>query len=76
MAMMGNWETVLQYQSDYANGFTIGSAQREQERYLDSIEGKWNTLKENLKNLLFLLIHKINFFPLYINTHLHQSNPL
>lgn len=52
MAMMGNWETVLQYQEDYNNGFTIGSAQREQERYLDSIEGKWNTLKENLKNLV------------------------
>lgn len=50
--MMGNWETVLQYQEDYNNGFTIGSAQREQERYLDSIEGKWNTLKENLKNLV------------------------
>ena len=52
MAMMGNWETVLQYQEDYSNGFTLGSAQREQERYLDSIEGKWNTLKENLKNLV------------------------
>lgn len=52
MAMMGNWETVLQYQEDYNNGFTIGSAQREQERYLNSIEGKWNTLKENLKNLV------------------------
>ncbi len=52
MAMMGNWETVLQYQEDYNNGFTIGSAQREQERYLESIEGKWNTLKENLKNLV------------------------
>ena len=52
MAMMGNWETVLQYQEDYNNGFTIGSAQRENERYLESIEGKWNTLKENLKNLV------------------------
>lgn len=52
MAVMGNWETVLQYQEDYNNGFTIGSAQREQERYLNSIEGKWNTLKENLKNLV------------------------
>ena len=52
MAMMGNWETVLQYQEDYNSGFTIGSAQREQGRYLDSIEGKWNTLKENLKNLV------------------------
>lgn len=52
MAMMGNWETVLQYQEDYNNGFTIGSAQREQEKYLNSIEGKWNTLKENLKNLV------------------------
>ena len=29
MAMMGNWETVLRYQEDYNNGFTIGSAQRE-----------------------------------------------
>lgn len=52
MAMMGNWETVLQYQEDYNNGFTIGSAQRENEKYLESIEGKWNTLKENLKNLV------------------------
>ena len=56
MAMMGNWETVLQYQEDYASGFTIGSAQREQERYLDSIEGKWNVLKENLKGLVSTVI--------------------
>lgn len=52
MAMLGNWDTVLQFQEEYNNGFTVASAQREQERYLDSIEGKWNALKENLKNLV------------------------
>ncbi|MGL5718484.1 MAG: phage tail tape measure protein [Paraclostridium sp.] len=51
MALMDNWETVLQYQEEYNQGMMVGSAQREQERYLDSIEGKWNKLRENLKSL-------------------------
>ncbi|MGL5191672.1 MAG: phage tail tape measure protein [Cetobacterium sp.] len=51
MALMDNWETVIQYQEEYNQGMMVGSAQKEQERYLDSIEGKWNKLRENLKSL-------------------------
>lgn len=51
VALMDNWETVIQYQEEYANGWTLGSAAKENERYLDSIEGKWNKLRENLKSL-------------------------
>lgn len=49
---MGNWETVLEMQKAYNEGWTIGSAEKENERYLNSIEGKINVLKENLKQLV------------------------
>ena len=31
---------------DYKEGLTIGSAEKENLRYLDSINGKWNVIKE------------------------------
>ena len=49
---MTGWERVRQYQKEYNEGWMIGSAQRENEVYMDSIAGKFNTLKENLKGLL------------------------
>lgn len=49
---MGNWETVLEMQKAYNEGWTIGSAEKENERFLNSIEGKINVLKENLKQLV------------------------
>lgn len=51
-ALMTGWERVRQYQKEYNEGWMIGSAQKENEVFMDSIAGKMNTLKENLKGLL------------------------
>ena len=45
---MNGWKRVKEFQDAYNKGWTIGSAQRENEIYLDSIAGKWNTLKETM----------------------------
>ena len=50
-ALLSNWDTARQYMEDYKSGLTIGSAERENERYLDSIAGKWNVIKENMKSI-------------------------
>ncbi|MBQ8044677.1 MAG: hypothetical protein IJ272_11150, partial [Clostridia bacterium] len=49
---MSGWGRVKQFQQEYKDGFTVGSAERENAIYLDSIAGKWNTLKENMKSLV------------------------
>lgn len=51
-ALMTGWDRVRQFQDEYQKGWMVGSAQRENELYLDSIAGKMNTLKENLKALI------------------------
>ena len=51
-SLMGNWQRVLQYQNEYNAGWTVGSAEAENSRYLDSIEGRINVLKESLKSLV------------------------
>lgn len=51
-AMMGNWEKVIEMQKAYKEGMTIGSADKENERYLDSVEGKINMLKQNIQQLV------------------------
>ena len=51
-SLMQNWDRVRQYQNDYKEGFMVGSAERENEIYLDSLAGKWNTLKETMKGVL------------------------
>lgn len=51
-AMMSNWESVIEMQQAYNEGMTIGSAEQENARYLDSVAGKINILKENLKQLV------------------------
>ena len=48
-AMMSNWETAKQYVKEYEEGLMVGSAERENAQYLDSIAGKWNVIKENMK---------------------------
>lgn len=48
-ALMSNWKTAKQYVQDYKDGLMVGSAERENEQYLDSIAGKWNVIKENMK---------------------------
>ena len=47
-SLMNGWSRVKEFQDAYNKGWTIGSAQRENEIFLDSLAGKWNTLKENL----------------------------
>ncbi len=48
-ALMSNWDTARQYVKEYKEGLMVGSAERENEQYLDSIAGKWNVIKENMK---------------------------
>ena len=43
---MDNWETAQQYVTDYNDGLKMaGNATKENEEYLDSIQGKWNSIK-------------------------------
>lgn len=48
---MSNWDTAKQYVKDYKEGLTVGSAEKENLQYLDSIQGKWNVISENLKGI-------------------------
>ena len=50
-ALMGNWEKASQYVKEYKEGLMVGSAEKEQERYLDSIQGKWASLKASLQGI-------------------------
>ena len=45
-SLMSGWDRVHQFQQEYKDGFMVGSAEKENAAYLDSIAGKWNTLKE------------------------------
>lgn len=51
-ALMDNWETVKKIQQEVANGDALGSADKENQRYIDSIEGRVVKLKEELKKLV------------------------
>ena len=51
-AMLGNWETVLQYQQEYNDGFTVGSGEKENARFVDSLEGRIVSLKDQFKQLV------------------------
>ena len=55
-ALMSNWGKAKQLVSEYKQGLTIGSAEKENLQYLDSIQGKWNAIKENLKSVTTSLI--------------------
>ena len=48
---MDNWETVKQIQQEIASGAALGSADKENAKYVDSIEGRLNTLKESFIQL-------------------------
>ena len=51
-SLMSGWDRVRQFQQEYKNGLMVGSAELENTAYLDSLAGKWNTLKETMKGLL------------------------
>lgn len=51
-SLMSGWDRVRQFQNEYKEGMMVGSAERENEAYLDSIAGKWNKLKEAMKSLV------------------------
>ena len=55
-ALMNNWETVLEYQEAYNNGSYVGSAEKENARYIDSVEGKLTQLKENVTQLVTTVV--------------------
>lgn len=51
-SLMNGWDRVRQFQNEYKEGMMVGSAERENAAYLDSIAGKWNKLKEAMKSLV------------------------
>lgn len=51
-AMLDNWDTVLQFQEEYNEGFMVGSAQRENERFVDSLEGRIVALNDQFRQLV------------------------
>ena len=55
-ALMSNWEQASKYVKEYKEGLMVGSAEAEQARYLDSIQGKWASLKANLQGIANNLI--------------------
>lgn len=51
-ALLGNWDQVIAYQKQYNKGMMVGSSEKENQRYIDSIEGRVVKLKEELKKLV------------------------
>ena len=49
--MMNNWDKIKKFQSEYKQGMMVGSSEKENARYIDSIEGKITKLKNNIANL-------------------------
>ncbi|HBF6089917.1 TPA: hypothetical protein KOT72_003862, partial [Clostridioides difficile] len=51
-ALMDNWNQVKKFQSAWLGGEMLGSASKENERFINSAEGKIIKLKESLKQLV------------------------
>lgn len=51
-ALLSNWEQVVKFQDEYNSGSMIGSADKENKRFVDSIEGRIIKLQEELKELV------------------------
>lgn len=51
-ALMDNFQTVKDIQDEIANGQALGSADKENKRFIDSIEGRVVKLKEEFKKLV------------------------
>ena len=51
-ALMSNWNHVIKLENDYKEGLTVGSAETENARYVDSLSGRVTQFKESLKGLL------------------------
>nr|WP_312985538.1 hypothetical protein [Clostridioides sp.] len=51
-ALLSNWKQYKNFMSDYNTGQVFGSAEKENARFIDSIEGRLNTLKETMKELV------------------------
>ncbi|HBF5205231.1 TPA: hypothetical protein KOQ11_004131, partial [Clostridioides difficile] len=49
---MDNWNQVKKFQSAWLGGEVLGSASKENERFINSAEGKIIKLKESLKQLV------------------------
>ena len=48
---MNNWDKIKKFQTEYKQGMMVGSSEKENARYIDSIEGKITKLKNNIANL-------------------------
>ncbi|WP_024622394.1 hypothetical protein [Metaclostridioides mangenotii] len=51
-SLISNWGQYKNFMNDYNTGQVFGSAQKENARFIDSIQGRLNTLKETMKELL------------------------
>lgn len=56
IGLMDNWEQVVKYQQDYNQGLMKGSAEKENARFVDSIEGRLVRLSEEFKKLTTTLV--------------------
>ena len=45
-ALMNNWDTVVQYQEEYNNGFTVGSAEKEKQHSPHIEKFMWDTTRK------------------------------
>lgn len=55
-SIIDNWEIAKQYQDDYNEGSYIGSAEKENERFTNSLAGKINRLKMSIGELFNTLV--------------------
>lgn len=60
-AMMQNFDQAQRYVEEFNEGYTLGSAERENERYINSIEGKITKLVDRLKNIVTTIISTETF---------------
>lgn len=56
IGMLDNWETVLRYQKAYKDGLMENSAEIENSKFIDSIEGRLVRLSEEFKKLTTTLV--------------------
>ncbi len=56
VGLLNNWKQVIKYQQDYKAGLMEGSSAKENERFVDSIEGRLVRLGEEFKKLTTTLV--------------------
>lgn len=55
-SLLNNWKQVLKFKEEYNRGNVVGSSARENAIYMNSIEGKLNALKQNIRDIIDTLM--------------------